>query len=445
MRKWQNKLEWGLLLALPAVMFFSYYPVIALGANESMNFELSLPLIWLALFGAMSFLKLPGIIRHYGAKKSALILLFPLWAALSVLWSQNPLRGVLTAGILWLIVISILNIINLKLTKMQLGKLLRVFMIASVIAAAICILQCFLDVFGVGRDITLLCQGCTYLTFGFPHPNGLAIEPQFMGNLLIAPALTSLVLSYNAIKSHKNKQKVFGFAVLSFFLIMTLYVCFSRGALYAFSIGGLVLGAAMLVREKNLRVLYMAVVTVAGFCGGLLMQGVLAEISPTNEGFTQGIQRSLHQVSLGVIDIREKTKPTETENEAKFDGYIEESTETRLNLTEAAIKTWQDHALLGVGVGGAGVAMKEYSGGTEKEIIQNEYINILTELGVVGVILLIALAVVVIRNWKGDLLLFSIIIAFLVTLGFFSGFPNVLHIYLLPPILYWVGQKRRLC
>ena len=34
----------ALLYALPAVLFFSYYPVIRLGSSASMNFELSLPL-----------------------------------------------------------------------------------------------------------------------------------------------------------------------------------------------------------------------------------------------------------------------------------------------------------------------------------------------------------------------------------------------------------------
>ena len=33
---------------LPAVLFFSFWPVISLGASESMNFELSVPKILLS-------------------------------------------------------------------------------------------------------------------------------------------------------------------------------------------------------------------------------------------------------------------------------------------------------------------------------------------------------------------------------------------------------------
>ena len=39
-----------LLYLLPLVLFFSYHPVISLGGDGTMNFELSLPIIWLVVF-----------------------------------------------------------------------------------------------------------------------------------------------------------------------------------------------------------------------------------------------------------------------------------------------------------------------------------------------------------------------------------------------------------
>ena len=47
-----------LVYLLPAALYCSYYPIIKLGETNSMNFELSLPLIWLVLFDAISFLNL---------------------------------------------------------------------------------------------------------------------------------------------------------------------------------------------------------------------------------------------------------------------------------------------------------------------------------------------------------------------------------------------------
>ena len=49
-----NKIFKDLVKLLPLVLFFSYYPVISFGANETMNFELSLPLIWLVIFDGVA-------------------------------------------------------------------------------------------------------------------------------------------------------------------------------------------------------------------------------------------------------------------------------------------------------------------------------------------------------------------------------------------------------
>ena len=448
MKKSLNKVESLLLYLLPIIIFFSYYPVIRLGENNSMFFELSLPLIWLLIFGIISLIRLPKILAKYGWKKSVIILLFPAWMIASIFWSKNALRGFLTTGIAALIFLSVLNVINMKLDKKFLKKLLKTYLISSVVAAAICIIQSFLDVFGVSRDVTLLCPGCAYSVLGFPHPNGLAIEPQFMGNMLIAPALISLLFLYNAIKQNKDKRTVFGFLGLSIFLIMSLYICLSRGAIYAFGIAGAIMGIALLIRDKSLRATWLILPVLVGCVGGLLLQGIWAEISPTNENFAQGIQRSVHQITLGKIDIREKVESEG--DESTFSGYIEESTDIRLNLNEIAMGAWgHNNIWTGVGIGGAGVAINEYDNQlSSREIIQNEYVNLLVELGIIGVVLFMIFAIYIIKsmkNIKGGILLIPIIIAYLITLCFFSGFPNVLHLYLLTPILYWVGQKRLLC
>ena len=444
MKKPLDKFESLLLFLLPIVLFFSYYPIIKLGQSDSMNFELSLPIIWLALFGTASLIRIPKIAKKLGIIKCSIISAFPLYATLAILWSNNKIRGILTAGIMWLIVFSVVNILNMKLDKEYLKKLLKIYLISAIIAAVICVLQCILDVLGVPRDITMLCPGCTYRTLGFPHPNGLAIEPQFMGNLLIAPALISLGLFYNAIKSKKDKRTVFGFSVLSFFFFFLLYICFSRGALYAFGIAGIILGVIFIIRDKSARPFWLLLPTLAGCISGLLVQGIFAEISPTAENFTQGIQRSIHQVTLGKVDIREKVETTG--EQSSFSGYIEESTDIRINITEAAIKAWKNNIFFGVGLGNAGKAISKETGDWEKEIIQNEYINILTELGIIGVALAVIAIIYIIKKskWPKSAIFIPIVIAYLITMGFFSGFPNVLHIYLLTPVIYGLGQKRLL-
>ena len=442
MKKWLNKIEWGLLWTLPVVVFFSYLPVIKLGANETMNFELSLPLIWLAVFGILSLRKIRLIWKKLG-KYAMAWLLFVIFATISVIWSLNLLRGILTAGIGWLILLSVLNIIYcIRPTLKQSKKLLNIHVYAGVATGILCLAQCFLDVFGVDRAATGLCAGCTYQAIGFPHPNGLAIEPQFMGNLLILPALLSLLFLYDNIKSNKSNYKIGASLALTFFLIMVLFITFSRGAIYSFMLGVICLIAYACVKLHKFSTLWALPLIVAAFCGGLLCQGLLAQLSPTNENFQQGITRSIEQMSLGVIDFEE-----EIVADSNFNGYIEESTEIRLSLNEAALTAWKIRPIFGVGLGGAGTAIHSIEPSlSSKEIIQNELFQILLELGIVGVgfviILLIATIRTAAKNKTKSLACFvCLLIMYGASMMFFSGLPNVLHIYLMTPVAYLLFKQ----
>ena len=100
--------------------------------------------------------------------------------------------------------------------------------------------------------------------------------------------------------------------------------------------------------------------------------------------------------------------------------------------------------VLGVGIGGAGVAL--YDNGlssSPKEIVQNEYASLLLEIGLIGVSLLVVMMVLVVRlvlknPMRG--LIMSLMVAYGVSLMFFSGFANALQIYLLPMMLMALGD-----
>ena len=205
----------------------------------------------------------------------------------------------------------------------------------------------------------------------------------------------------------------------------------------------------------------------------------MAQVSPTNDTYATGVAKVLNHLSLGVIDVRgnsseegaslEKIEASESEEtealesvktegksgkkenddkekgpeEAIFDGYVAESTDTRLKLTGAAVEVWKKDSatvLFGVGLGGAGQAL--YVNGLSpapKEIVQNEYASLLLETGIVGIVLLILTMVLIIRVViKSRLapMMLALIVAYAITLLFFSGLPNALQIYLLPALLW---------
>ena len=97
--------------------------------------------------------------------------------------------------------------------------------------------------------------------------------------------------------------------------------------------------------------------------------------------------------------------------------------------------------LFGYGLGSAGETMfKEGKTDTPFEIVQNEYLSLLLETGLLG-LLLAALTLVIVLSYLKKLNrperypLGAIVVSFLASLLFFSGLPNAVHLYLFPVFL----------
>ena len=132
--KFLDSLDSWLIFATPVAVFFSYYPVIRLGATESMNLELSLPLILLFLLGLLSIRRLGIVWRRIGARKFLTSAIIPIYISLSILWSPNKLRGILVAGIVWLIWLVAVNVLfGRKLKSSEIQKLVKIYFTGRVI------------------------------------------------------------------------------------------------------------------------------------------------------------------------------------------------------------------------------------------------------------------------------------------------------------------------
>ena len=463
-----NNIYKYLFLAWPAVLYFSYFPVIGIGANETMNFEFSLALIYLVFFDLVAVALMIKEKKLGFFFKNKYWFLYPIFATVSILWSLNTTRGILTCGVMWLLLIAGMSIVSFKKTvlKNTWNNLKKVIYISAGVAVLWCVIQCILDLCGVGREVTLLCEGCTKEMFGFPHPNGFAIEPQFMGNLLIAPALIAASSFVNRIANSKSQLKrsrgdSFYNGSVGVLFTFGIFLTFSRGAIYAFVVGILLLIGYEIIKNKNVKSLLLVPVVLFSFLISLGMQGIMAANSGLGETFDSGVAKVLNQLSLGVIDFRAKpdeskpdefrpdeTKVNEQKPEPVFDGYVAESTDTRVRLNNAAIEIWKKNLntmLVGVGVGGAGQALynNELSP-APKEIVQNEYFSVLLETGVMGAVLFvftIGMAFYVVWKKSDAKFVIVIMIAYGITLFFFSGYPNALHIYLLPVMMAATYKK----
>ena len=162
----------------------------------------------------------------------------------------------------------------------------------------------------------------------------------------------------------------------------------------------------------------------------------------------------MNQLTLGVVDLggrneKKKAEPEKEVKQANFDGYVEVSTEARMGATGTAVKAWSRDfktALIGTGLGSASIVLYENGAFlTAKEIVNNEYVSLLLETGIVGIILLVYTLVLIAKALKKSetkLMMLGLLVAYLASLAFFSGLANVMHIYLLPVIIGILTFKR---
>lgn len=415
-----------------------------------MNFELSLALIYCVVL-ALTGLPLIWRSRDVLARSSIVLSsgVFILWSATTIIWSDNPLRGVLSvgiAGVLWLILLAVLA--DRKRVQKLAPVLTKLLLLATMIICALELAQFVGGIWLSRREPLLLCLGCSAVQFGFVRPNVFAIEPQFLGNMLLLP---TLILTRRLIIKRWSRQNVLMFMIA----LSGLFLTMSRGAIYAFVIGAIVL--AVVYYKQWRRLLSGIGLTVAVFVIALAMQGFAAALNPhLTESLGGAIAKVVSQLSLGVINLDKPSKSNvnadanvpeqataKASNEAKprYDGYVAESTDVRTNFSKVALSVWSSNPrnmLIGVGVGGAGVAMARYEHSDwSKEIVQNEFVEVLMERGVIGLgLLLLLIGMIMYVLWRShNVWAWAILIAYLVQYCFFSGLPNALHVYVAVAVL----------
>jgi hypothetical protein len=419
-----------LWLAAPIFVWFSFQPLIRIGQNETMYFELSIALIYVAVLGLVGLPSIWTQRRTLLKSRAAIIAVsFVAIMALSLFWTPNITRGILTVGVAGLLLIVFLGSLMVRdRLKRLIPALTKLFLISAVVISALALVQMVAGIW-LDRDAVLLCAGCVAEQFGYVRPNVFTIEPQFLGNMLLAPALIGVWL---LLKGQLNRWAMSGVLLI----IVALFLTMSRGAIFALAIGLIVLFA---VHYKNIgHVARAAGLIAAAFIISLLAQGSAAALHPTiNETFAGAVSKSINQLSLGLIDIPVEEQPKPSGEAPNYDGYVEESTNVRLNFSDKALDVWNDNPLrilFGIGLGGSGVVLNEAFPGEigSREIVQNEFISLLLEVGLVGLVLFTALVGILLYRlgrsgaWWGV----AITLAFIAQWNFFSGYPNALHIYL---------------
>lgn len=428
-----------LWLLAPIVVWFSYWPNIRLGQDTTSSYELSMTLIYLIV------LALAGLPSTWGARKTLIknravwfTGSFVLLSLVSLVWTANFTRGFLTAGIIGLLFLVLLAGLSeqKKLAKLA-PALAKLFVVSALVMCVLALVQIIVGVW-LARSTALLCAGCTANQFGFVRPNVFAIEPQFLGSLLLAPALIVL----HAFLTDKQKRTMAMYLML---ISSVLFLTLSRGAIAGFIVGAAILFA---LHHQKVKVITQAtIVIIVSLFLALLVQGTAAAVNPKlSVTFRGAVAASVNHLSIGIIDLSAKetakvspepeaTNQTEEDNTAPvFSGYVEESTDTRRSLSRLAFDAWADNPtriMFGVGLGGSGVALHAMYPDRldESEIVQNEYMEILLEYGALGLVVFTGIIAALFYITRYNKWFWAIIAAYLAQWIFFSGYPNALHIY----------------
>lgn len=246
-------------------------------------------------------------------------------------------------------------------------------------------------------------------------------------------------------------------------MVMALYLTLSRGAMIAGAGAGLVLVAIawQSVPQWVYRSTKLLGVALLGATAGIAWHALFTQLNPrVADGWYDAVSKSVHHLTLGRISLPKNASaaPSLPEEQvldtsysmlpprALFDGYVERSTSERTRLTDWALQTWRKDGwtmLLGVGAGGAGRAIWHYTGktGWELEIVQNEYVSVLLELGVVGIMLALFSLLAVIKRTATQRWIWAILTGYMIQWLFFSGLPNALHIYLVLILVFAIIDK----
>jgi O-antigen ligase len=271
--------------------------------------------------------------------------------------------------------------------------------------------QFFGDLIGLPLSITGLIEGYSKATFGFPRVQAFSKEPLYLGNFLFLP----LGLAVAKLLSGERQVKIWLFTGG---LLFTLLLTISRGAYL-----GLLVFVVVMALFSAKKVLTFPIIasTIIGLAliGGIFY-GVINNLGP-----------EIKERFINHITIQDYTKT--------------ESTVVRLSASKYALAAWSEHPLLGIGPGNYGGYTTNYDAGDPStlDIVNNEYLEILAENGIVGLGLMIILICVVLsrtiillrqpgqENEKMILVgLNSGLIAMLAQYAFFSTFA-IIHIWVM--------------
>jgi O-antigen ligase len=367
---WNNP-EWGLGL-VAFFLAFERVPTLELGAlTLKINHILIIMVFVIFLIKSLAGKKL--VLPKDPIRYLILLLIATLTFSFTVSVNLERSFQVLIFMILMLIVyLAVTLIVDSK-------KILITILSALLVGAAFQVVLGFFqfagDAVGLPNSITLLKEGYDKSTFGFARVQGTAIEPLYFANYLLIPLMLLLVLLVRG-QSEKIINKFLAY-VISAGILLNIILAISRGAYIA-------LAAAMFaLAVTQAKLIFRAKTVLATIMVSLLI------LTGTYLGLVKSEPRAIDEF-VSHLKVEDRTEG--------------ESVVSRVSATESAYQMFQAHPYFGVGLGNYGPVVQDDPAEIPEGgwfIVNNEYMEILAENGIVGLLVfLIILLTVFVRAIK---------------------------------------------
>lgn len=336
---------------------------------------------------------LPLIIKNWRDWLSnpwALLALFVLASTISAVLALNKTKGLLVTSFYafdFILAYAVAQTFSLRHSAV----FKKIIFGIGLVVAAFCLYQLIGDTLGLSNNYTLLNVRYTKLIFGFPRVQGFSLEPLYLANYLFIPFCLSIA-SY--VFSNKKSE-----AILASIFLTTIWITVARGA-YLGVFAVLIILGAVLICQKKWRQLGVAlgivVVSLVLAFGMIRASGMFAKQIPSSTNVPSNLQTNIPQQGIDAQGNTERLLEHTT------DFTSETSVNDRLQSSKTAIVLVQSNPILGVGPGNFGrYVVKAYPTifVDPNQIANNETLEILAEVGILGFALLATFALTLL--WRG--------------------------------------------
>lgn len=403
-----------LVLCVVALYPFSHFPL--LPVIDISPFQIAAVVI--AVLGGISVLRQIVSASDKTAQVGAYKPLYGVFAffgllSLSFLWSSRTSHELYYIALMWVGLLFALGIYTLlSRSRMAIPVLVKAVIVAGVLLSCVALWQFVGESSGLERSYTGICPTCLQHDIGFARPSGFSQEPEHFSTVLFGPIVVALTVLFSRLRRRQQHWLWFSiFAMLTVFLLSA-----SRSGFIAL---GVVLALYVIFAARRRDWLYLGwgvgvfVVSLIVALLSIAWSGTVGDKS----GSAYVTERYLAHASGGLVVVgEERARLDQVESSVKQkeaakqqagaddfnyitegvgqgpSGAIAYSAQSRLETYKTALTIWTDSVrnfIVGVGWGnfGAVAQQREPAAFTKSTIVNNQYLQIAVELGLVGILI----------------------------------------------------------